>query len=80
MKDIVFLVSLVGEGVHSGKSIIGYLDGNDRDIIALFIKNKYNLVLGEQMMNKYSFQNGIHWEYTTNRDNVEVHVDIINKI
>ena len=80
MKNIIFLISLVGEKVNNGKSIIGYTDGNDRNIIALYVKNRYNIKLGEQLLNKYSYQNGIHWEYETNNDKVFVHVDIIHKI
>lgn len=80
MKNIIFLVSLVGEKVNNGKSIIGYTDGNDRNVIALYVKNRFNIKLGEQLLNKYSYQNGIHWEYETNNDKVFVHVDIIDKI
>lgn len=80
MKSIVFLISLVGEKVNNGKSIIGYTDGNDKNVIALYVKNRYNIKLGEQLLNKYSYQNGIHWEYETNNDKVFVHVDIIDKI
>lgn len=80
MEDIIFLISLVGEKVNNGKSIIGCTDGNDKNIIASYIKNRFNLNLGEQLLNKYSFQNGIHWEYETDNANVFVHVDIIDKI
>ena len=80
MENVIFIISLVGEKVNNGKSIIGYTDGNDRNIIALYVKNRYNIKLGEQLQNKYSFQNGIHWEYETDNANVFVHVDIIHKI
>lgn len=80
MENVIFLISLVGEKVNNGKSIIGYTDGNDKNIIASYIKNRFNINLGEQLQNKYSFQNGIHWEYETNNDKVFVHVDIIDKI
>lgn len=80
MKNMIFLISLVGEKVNNGKSIIGYTDGNDRNVIASYIKNRYKLNLGEQLQNKYSFQNGIHWEYETDNVDVFVHVDIIHKI
>lgn len=80
MKNIIFLISLVGEKVNNGKSIIGYTDGNDKNVIALYVKNRYNIKLGEQLQNKYSFQNGIHWEYETDNAYVDVHVDIIHKI
>ena len=80
MKNIIFLISLVGEKVSNGKSIIGYTDGNDKNIIAQYVKNRFNIKLDEQLQNKYSFQNGIHWEYETNNDKVFVHVDAIDKI
>ena len=80
MEDVIFLISLVGEKVNSGKSIIGYTDNNDKNIIASYVKNRFNIKLGEQLLNKYSYQNGIHWEYETNNDKVFVHVDIIDKI
>lgn len=80
MENVIFIISLVGEKVNNGKSIIGYTDGNDRNIIALYVKNRYNIKLGEQLQNKYSYQNGIHWEYETDNTYVDVHVDIIHKI
>ena len=80
MEDVIFLISLVGEKVNSGKSIIGYTDNNDKNIIASYVKNRFNIKLGEQLLNKYSYQNGIHWEYETDNDKVFVHVDIIDKI
>lgn len=80
MENVIFLISLVGEKVNNGTSIIGYTNGNDRNIIASYIKDRFNLNLGEQLLNKYSYQNGIHWEYETNNDKVFVHVDIIDKI
>ena len=80
MENVIFLISLVGEKVINGKSIIGYTDGNDKNIIASYVKNRFNIKLGEQLQNKYSYQNGIHWEYETDNANVFVHVDIIDKI
>ena len=80
MENVIFLISLVGEKVNNGKSIIGYTDGNDKNIIASYVKNRFNIKLGEQLQNKYSFQNGIHWEYETDNAYVYVHVDIIDKI
>ena len=80
MENVIFLISLVGEKVNSGKSIIGYTDGNDKNVIASYVKDRFNLILGEQLQNKYSFQNGIHWEYETDNADVNVHVDIIDKI
>ena len=80
MEDVIFLISLIGEKVNSGKSIIGYTDNNDKNVIASYVKDRFNITLGEQLLNKYSYQNGIHWEYETDNDKVFVHVDIIDKI
>lgn len=80
MENVIFLISLVGEKVNNGKSIIGYTNYNDRDVIKSFIRYRFKLNLGEQLINEYSYQNEKHWEYETNDDNIFVHVDIINKI
>lgn len=80
MENVIFLISLIGEKVNNGKSIIGYTDNNDKNIIASYVKNRFNIKLGKQLQNKYSFQNGIHWEYETDNDKVFVHVDVIDKI
>jgi len=76
----VFLVSLVGEGVHAGSSILGFIDCNDRDFLARHIKNKYNLTLGEQYQPRFTFEIGCHWEYATNRPDVDVHIDIVSNL
>ena len=70
MEDVIFLITLVGEKVHNGTSIIGYIDGNDKNVIASYIKDRFNIKLGEQLLNRYSYQNGIHWEYETDNDKV----------
>lgn len=75
MKQI-FLVSLVGYGVAGKRFIIGFLSSNKKEIIATYIKNKFNLILDEELMNQFNWQIGHHWEYSTNRFDVDVHVDI----
>ena len=80
MENVIFLISLVGKKVSHGKSIIGYTDNNDKNVITSYVKDKFNIKLGKQLLNKYSYQNGIHWEYETDNDKVFVHVDIIYKI
>ena len=76
----VFLVSLVGEGGYTRRSILGFINSNNSEVIATYIKNKYNLILGEQYQASFIFEIGIHWEYTTNRPNVDVHVDVVNNL
>lgn len=73
----IFLVSLTGEGVHTGYTVLGFISSNDKDIIANFIKNHYNLTLGKQYPPKFTFEMGEHWEYATNDFRYEVHVDIV---
>jgi len=76
----VFLVSLIGDGVHAGRSILGFISSNNRDFIARYIKNKYNLTLGGQYQPKFTIEIGCHWEYSTDRPNVDVHVDRVDNL
>ena len=61
----VFLVSLVGEGVHARRSILGFISSNNSGLIATYIKNRYNLILGEQYEARFTFEIGVHWEYAS---------------
>ena len=76
----MFLISLYGENIVNGKMPICVSDSGDRNIIARFIKSKYDLELRERTSNTCYYKSGIHYEYTTNDDKVFVHVDIIDKI
>ena len=76
----MFLISLYGENINNGKMSIGVADSSDRNIIARFVKNKYDLALRERTSNTCYYKNGIHYEYKTNDDKVFVHVDTIDKI
>ena len=76
----VFLVSLVGEGVHAGRSVLGFISSNNSEFISTYIKNRYNLTLGEQYQARFTFEIGVHWEYATNRIDVDVHVDVVNNL
>lgn len=72
----VFLVSLVGSGVAGGRSVLGFLSSNDKEMITNYIKNMYKIKVKHQLQNKFSFQNGNHWEYITSNLDVDVHVDL----
>lgn len=72
----VFLVSLDGTGVAGEHHIIGFISNNNRELIANFIKEQYGLILQDLLPNRFDFQNGYHWEYSTNRLDIDVHVDI----
>lgn len=76
----VFLLTLVGESVYAGRSVIGFISSNDRNFIAKYIKRHYNLILGEQYQPKFTIEIGCHWEYATNRDNIDVHVDVVSNL
>ena len=72
----VFLVSLDGLEVAGEHHIIGFISSNNRELITNFIKEQYGLILQDQLPNRFDFQNGYHWEYSTNRLDIDVHVDI----
>ena len=76
----MFLISLCGENIVNGKMSIGVANTSDWNIIARFVKSKYDLALRELTSNTYYFKNGIHYEYETNDDKVFVHIDAIDKI
>ena len=45
------------------------------------IKNSRVIFDGSEIIpNKFAFQKGCHWEYNTNRENVNVHIDIVYNI
>lgn len=75
--ETIFLVSIVGAGVHNGCSICGFIDCNDKKFISNYVKNKYNLKLGDTYPPKFTFEIGSHWEYCTDRIDVDVHVDTV---
>ena len=80
MKNFIFIISLCGENIVNDKMPIGVSDSGDRNIIARFVKSKYDLALRERTSNTCYYQNGIHYEYKTDNDKVFVHVDAIDKI
>ena len=76
----MFLISLYGENIITGKMSIAAADSSDINIIARFVKSKYDLALEERTSNTRYYKNGIHYEYKTTDDKVFVHVDTIDKI
>ena len=72
----VFLVLLDRTGVAGEHHIIGFISSNNRNVIANYIKERYDLMLQDLLPNRFSFQDGVHWEYLTDRPGVNVHVDV----
>ena len=78
--DRIYLVTLVGQAVFGCRSIIGFIESKDESYINRYIEKHYNISLGSIRPNKFVFQNGCHWEYSTNKENVDVHIDIVYNI
>ena len=78
--DRSYLITLVGQAVFGCRQIIGFTESNDEGIINRYIEEYYNVSLNSVIHNKFTFQNGCHWEYSTNRENVDIHVDLIYNI
>lgn len=76
----VFLVSLDGTAVHAGHQILGFVSNNNQEIIDNYVDNIYGLRLRHLLPNRFSWQDGCHWEYSTNRLGVDVHVDICHNL
>lgn len=79
MKQI-FLVSLVGPGVVGANSIIGFISSHNREVIANHLDLAYSLVLKDLLPNRFKFQDGYHWEYTTDNYDINVHVDVCGNL
>lgn len=76
----IYVISLVGQSVFGCRSIVGFMEANNESDVSRYIEEHYNITLGEVIPNKFAFQNGYHWEYPTNRKNVNVHIDIVDNI
>ena len=76
----IYLITLVGQAVYGGRSIVGFIESNNESDVTRYIEEHYNITLGSIIPNKFVFQNGYHWEYTTNKENVNVHIDIVYNI
>lgn len=76
----IYLITLVGQAVCGCRSIVGFTESNDEGVINRYIEEHYNVTLDSVIPNKFTFQNGCHWEYTTNKENVDVHIDIVYNI
>ena len=76
----IYIISLVGQAVFGCRSIIGFIESKNKGDINRYIEEHYNITLGSIIPNKFVFQNGCHWEYNTNKENVYVHIDIVYNI
>ena len=76
----IYLITLVGQAVYGCRSIVGFTESNDESVINRYIEEHYNVTLNSLIPNKFTFQNGCHWEYSTNKENVNVHIDIVYNI
>ena len=78
--DRIYLITLVGQAVFGCRSIVGFIESNNESDVIRYIEEHYNITLGEVIPNKFTFQNGSHWEYNTNRENVNITIDIVYNI
>lgn len=76
----MFVISLSGIGITKDYYPIGFLSTNNKDMIATYIKKQYGLILQDELPNKFSFENGNRWNYSTNVSDVIVHVDICHNL
>lgn len=72
----VFLVTLVKPGIAREHLILGFLSNNNKETIANCLKRKFNLILEEELINRFTRQREGHWEYSTNHLDKDIHVDI----
>lgn len=78
--DKIYVIALIGQAVCGCRAIIGFTESNNESDISRYIEKEYDITLGSIKPNKFVYENDSHWEYTTNKENVYVHIDLVYNI
>ena len=80
MEKQIFIIKLFNKKFKNGR-IIGYIDTNNKDIIAKFIKEKFGLILDKQENNDwFEHEFGCFGYNIINDKNTVIYVIRLNKI
>lgn len=79
MPKNIYLISIVKHSINVTTTIIGYTTSNSKSNIDSYLKEKYNLILGEELEDCSILEDN-HWVYSTNKSNVFVHIESLLKI
>lgn len=79
MSNNIYLISIVKHSINVTTTVIGYATSNSKSNIDSYIKEKYNLILGEELEDCSILEDN-HWVYSTNKSNVFVHIESVCEI
>lgn len=80
MSNNIYIVSIIKHSLSvTTKTIIGYATSNNKNNIDSYLKEKYDLILGEEL--EYcSILKDSNWVYSTNKSNVLIHIESVSEI
>ncbi len=79
MLNNIYIVSIVKHSINITTTVIGYTTNSSKNNIDSYLKEKYNLILGEKLEDCSILEDN-HWVYSTNKSNVFVHIESISEI
>ena len=79
MPNNIYLISIVKHSINVTTTVIGYATSNSKSNIDSYLKEKYNLILGEELEDCSILEDN-HWVYSTNKSNVFVHIESVSEI
>ena len=79
MPKNIYLISIVKHSINITTTIVGYATNKSKSNIDSYIKEKYDLILGEKLEDSSILEDN-HWVYSTNKSNVFVHIESLLEI
>ena len=76
MTNNIYLISIVKHSINVTTTVIGYTTNNSKSNIDSYLKEKYKLILGEELEDCSILEDN-HWVYSTNKSNVFVHIESV---
>ena len=79
MPNNIYIVSIVKHSVNVTTTVIGYTTNSNKSNIDSYLKEKYKIILGEELEDCSILEDN-HWVYSTNKSNVFVHIESLLEI
>ena len=77
MENKIYLITIMKYSVSVITIVVGYTTNiNDKNNIDSYLKEKYNLILDEELEDCSILEDN-HWVYSTNKSNVFVHIESV---
>ena len=79
MANKIYIISIVKHSVNVTTTVIGYTTNSSKSNIDSYLKEKYKIILGEELEDCSILEDN-HWVYSTNKSNVFVHIESLLEI